>query len=85
MIEFDPPRHLAYTILSGPPARDYRADMWLESTPDGGTELRWEGSFDSAPAGLARATKALLAFALRDMANRVVKEGARRASASPAS
>jgi len=85
VIEFDPPRHLAYTIVTGPPARNYRADMWLESTPDGGTELRWEGTFESAPPGLARATKALLGFALRDMANRVVKEGTRRSSASPPS
>lgn len=80
VLEFDPPRHLAYTIVTGPPARGYRADMWLDSTADGGTDLRWEGSFESAPPGLARVTKAILGFALRDMADRIVKEGARRAA-----
>lgn len=80
VLEFDPPDHLAYTIVSGPPARGYRADMWLQSTSDGGTDLRWLGSFASAPRGLGGPTRAMLAVALRDLADRVVREGARRGS-----
>ena len=41
---YDPPKHLAYTILSGLPVRDYLADVRL--TPDGaGTRIEWSGTF----------------------------------------
>lgn len=44
IVGYDPPRHLAYTILSGLPVRDYRADVRL--TPDGtGTCIEWSGQF----------------------------------------
>jgi uncharacterized protein YndB with AHSA1/START domain len=44
ILAFDPPTHLAYTILSGLPVRDYRADVRL--SPDGdGTRIEWAGSF----------------------------------------
>jgi uncharacterized protein YndB with AHSA1/START domain len=79
VLEFEPPHHLAYTILSGPPARDYRADVRLEETSDGGTDLRWTGSFASAPFGAARLTRALLAGALRTLGDGVVAEAERRA------
>jgi uncharacterized protein YndB with AHSA1/START domain len=79
VLEFEPPRHLAYTILSGPPARDYRADVCLEETSDGGTDLRWTGSFRSAPFGAAHLTRVLLVRALRTLADGVVVEAERRA------
>jgi hypothetical protein len=84
VLDFDPPRHLAYTILSGPPARAYRADVHLMPTSDGGTDLRWTGSFASAPPGLARLTRALLAGAVRELANRAAREAERRAAARTA-
>jgi uncharacterized protein YndB with AHSA1/START domain len=79
MLDFDPPHHLAYTILSGPPVRGYRADMVLSPTSDGGTDLRWTGGFDSAPPGAGRACRAVLERALRTMGDAIVAEGARRA------
>ncbi len=84
MLEFDPPTHLAYTIVSGVPVRDYRADMWLQATADGGTDLRWVGSFASAPPGMARVLRAFLEAVLRDTGDRVVKEGRRRAAQAAA-
>src|SRR3954447_24479600 len=40
IVAYDPPRHLAYVILSGLPVRDYRADVHL--TPEGtGTRITW--------------------------------------------
>src|SRR4051794_17107953 len=45
IVEYDPPGHLAYRILSGQPVRYYRADVHL--TPQGtGTRIRWEGTFE---------------------------------------
>ena len=44
IVDYDPPRHLAYTLLSGMPVRDYRADVDL--TPSGkGTSITWSGRF----------------------------------------
>ena len=46
IVEYDPPRHLAYTLLSGMPVKDYRADV--ELTADGaGTAIVWKGSFEA--------------------------------------
>ena len=39
-VDYDPPKHYAYRIVSGPPVKAYRADVDL--TPvDGGTHIRW--------------------------------------------
>jgi len=44
-IDFDPPKHYAYRILSGQPVKAYRADVDL--TPvDGGTRIRWAFRFE---------------------------------------
>src|SRR4051794_26607324 len=45
IVAFDPPRHVAYTLLSGLPLRDYRGDVTLTPTPDGGTAIRWQSQF----------------------------------------
>ena len=45
VLVFDAPTHLAYTILSGVPVKNYRADVHL--TPDGdGTLIAWRASFE---------------------------------------
>jgi hypothetical protein len=78
MLEFDPPRHLAYTVVSGIPVRDYRADVDLFATADGGCDIRWTGSFGSAPPGMRRVLRAFLQRVLEDMAARLAKEAQRR-------
>jgi hypothetical protein len=80
VLEFDPPRHLAYTIVSGLPVRDYRADVWLSETSDAGTDIRWTGSFQSAPPGASWLMRAFLQRILDDTATRLAKESERRAS-----
>jgi uncharacterized protein YndB with AHSA1/START domain len=45
-VEADPPHHLAYVIVSGQPVRNYRADVWLTATPEGGTLIRWRSRFE---------------------------------------
>ena len=45
IVQYDPPHRLSYTILSGQPVRNYRADVDL--TPvEGGTHIRWAGRFE---------------------------------------
>ncbi len=45
VLEWEPPSHLAYTIVRGFPVRNYRADVRLD--PDGGgTRITWTATFD---------------------------------------
>lgn len=54
IVAFEPPRHLAYVIDSGPvPVRDYRADVRLEPTPEGGTTIRWTGTWSTRVPGVS--------------------------------
>ena len=54
IVAFDPPRHLAYVIDSGPmPVRDYRADVRLTVTDDGGTSISWIGSWSTRVPGVS--------------------------------
>jgi len=44
VVAFEPERHFAYTLLSGLPVREYRADV--ELNPDGdGTTIVWRARF----------------------------------------
>ena len=60
ILEYDPPRHLAYTIVSGLPVRGYHADVDLLPAAGGGTTIRWAGAFEPKIPG----TGALLAVVL---------------------
>ena len=53
ILEYDPPRHMAYTILSGQPVRDYRADVHLVPT-DAGTRIEWGATFRPSVPGTGR-------------------------------
>jgi len=46
VVAFDAPTHFGYVLLSGLPLDDYRADVTLSATPDGGTHITWESRFD---------------------------------------
>ncbi|MGH9080978.1 MAG: SRPBCC family protein [Acidimicrobiales bacterium] len=59
VLAWDPPRHLAYTVVKGFPVRNYRADVTC--TPDGpGTLVSWSATFDPLVPG----TGPLMAFVL---------------------
>jgi len=54
IVAFDPPRHLAYVIDSGPmPVRDYRADIELSTTETGGTRIVWRGRWSTRVPGVS--------------------------------
>lgn len=54
IVEFDAPNHQAYVIVSGPmPIKDYRADVWLTSTANGGTHISWKGSWTTRVPGVS--------------------------------
>jgi uncharacterized protein YndB with AHSA1/START domain len=71
IVAYDPPRLIAYTILSGQPVRDYRADIRLD--PDGdGTSIKWSATFRPLIPG----TGALLQVYLRAIIGGVAKRAA---------
>ncbi|MDQ1431186.1 MAG: hypothetical protein QOF40_1788 [Actinomycetota bacterium] len=72
IVEYVPPVHLAYTLLSGIPARGYHADIDLRADA-AGTTIHWCAAFEPRIAG----TGALLATVLR----RIVLGYARAAAA----
>src|SRR4051794_9684680 len=45
IVEYDPPNHLAYVLLSGMPVRDYRSDVHLDPDGRGGTTITWRSTF----------------------------------------
>lgn len=54
IVAFDRPRHLAYVIVSGPmPVKDYRSDIRLSPTSDGGTHISWMGSWSTRVPGVS--------------------------------
>jgi len=59
VVDWDPPHHLAYRILSGFPVRDYRADVTLEPAGDG-TRIEWAGSYSPKWPGTGRVIQAVL-------------------------
>jgi hypothetical protein len=77
IVEYDPPVHLAYTIVSGIPVRGYHADIDLRVDATG-TTIRWSGAFEPKVPG----TGALLARVLRHVvlgyARGAAAEAARR-------
>jgi uncharacterized protein YndB with AHSA1/START domain len=75
ILEFDPPRHLAYTILSGVPVRDYRADVEL-SADGSGTLISWRARFEPAIPGTGRVMRAFLRTALRSTSVRLARVAA---------
>ena len=72
IVEYNPPVHMAYTIVSGIPVRGYHADIDLLGDATG-TTIRWSGAFEPQVPG----TGALLAVVLR----RIVLGYARAAAA----
>jgi uncharacterized protein YndB with AHSA1/START domain len=45
---YEPPRHMAYQLLSGMPVRDYRAEVTVSGSGEG-SELHWRSEFDALP------------------------------------
>jgi uncharacterized protein YndB with AHSA1/START domain len=68
----DAPTHLGYTLLSGQPVRNYRADIYL--APDGdGTRITWGGKFEPLIPGTGALVTAWFRRLIGSFATRVAK------------
>ncbi len=78
IVAFDPPRHLAYTILSGQPVRRYRADVHL--VPDGdGTRIEWSAELEPTVPGTGAVLAWYLAAIVGGFARRLARYAERAA------
>jgi len=81
ILEHDAPNHVAYTVVSGFPVRDYRADIDLAPGPDGdGTVISWRGSFREAIPHTGQILASVLDRVVRSFATRAAREAERRVS-----
>lgn len=76
IVAYDPPRHLAYVLLSGLPVRSYRADVHLE--PAGaGTRIVWRGAFTPRLPGTAGLLRRFLLSTVGGFARRLARAAER--------
>ena len=80
----EPPRHLAYTVVSGLPVREYRADARLAEGDGNGTELEYTGSFRPLVPGTGPVLGLLIRTALSALVGSLARESERRARAAAA-
>jgi hypothetical protein len=78
ILEYDPPHHLAYTIVRGLPVRGYHADIDLVATTDGGTTIRWAGAFEPRVPGTGALFAAVLGRIVHGYATSAAAEAERR-------
>jgi hypothetical protein len=83
VVDYDPPRHYAYTALSGLPLRHYRADVTLEPKGDS-TLIRWRGAFEPKIPGSGPLFRAFLHWMLGSFARRVARHAERCEPGCPA-
>lgn len=76
IVRFDPPHHVGYVLLSGPPLEDYRSDVRLEERFAGGTTITWTSTFWST-----WLWHRLIAAAIRSYSRRLAAAAAREARA----
>lgn len=83
VLVFEPESHLAYTVVSGLPVRDYRADARL--TDGGGwTQLEYTGSLRAIVPGTGPVLALGVRRALATLVSSLARESERRAATTAA-
>ncbi|HEU5033849.1 MAG TPA: SRPBCC family protein [Mycobacteriales bacterium] len=78
IVAYDPPRYLAYRVLSGFPVRSYRADVHIEPHEDG-ARIEWSGSFVPKVPGTGPALRLFLIASVGGFARRLARFAAESA------
>jgi uncharacterized protein YndB with AHSA1/START domain len=78
VVEWEPPSHLGYVILSGMPVRNYRADIRLDEkvSADGSsitTLIEWSASFDPKVPGTGALARTVLKAVISRFAVRAAR------------
>lgn len=51
ILEVEEPCRVVYTVVSGLPVKNYRAEVTLTPAPSGGTSIRWAATWDNTFGG----------------------------------
>ncbi|WP_116199515.1 SRPBCC family protein [Amycolatopsis circi] len=78
-LEYVPDRRHVYTFDGFSPVRDYRAEVTFTPNADGGTDLRWAGSFTERTPGTGPLALATLRSVIGFLATHLAKAGDRAA------
>ena len=77
VLEFEPKTRFTYTVLSGPPVRDYLGTVVL--APDGSsTEVRWSVEFESKIPFAGPILRPVVKHVIRTLLTKATAEAARR-------
>jgi hypothetical protein len=68
------PYRLGYVVDSRAPYRDYRSEVTLAPTPDGGTDITWRSTFDPIVPGTGRLLRWLLARIVGSFAKNLARK-----------
>jgi hypothetical protein len=79
VVEFEPPSRFGYTLLSGVPVRDYRAEVVLTDAGEGGTNIHWQSAWNDLRPRSGWVMRRLIEHVIGDVARRVAREAERRA------
>ncbi|WP_033290936.1 SRPBCC family protein [Amycolatopsis jejuensis] len=72
-LEYEPDRRHVYTFDGLAPVRDYRAEVSFTPNAQGGTDLRWTGSFSERFPGSGPVALVVLRTVIRFLAAQLVK------------
>ncbi|WP_328446119.1 MULTISPECIES: SRPBCC family protein [unclassified Amycolatopsis] len=72
-VEYEQDRRHVYTFFGNNPIKDYRAEVFFTPTVDGGTHLRWTGSFTEPVRGSGPILAAGLKNVIRLFSAKLVK------------
>ncbi|MCU1600937.1 MAG: Polyketide cyclase/dehydrase [Frankiales bacterium] len=77
IVEHVPDTRLSYVVSSWQPYKDYRADVDLTATPDGGTRIVWQGRFVPRLPGTGALLRAGLRRLIRGFARNLARAAER--------
>jgi hypothetical protein len=76
-LEYEQDRKHVYGLVGPAPVKDYRAEVLFTPNADGGTDLRWTGSFTEAVPGTGALICATLRTVITVLSDRLVKAAER--------
>ena len=77
ILEFEPPRRFRYTVLSGPPVKDYFAEVRLTESA-GGTALQWRVDFEPRLRGTGHVVAWVVGAVIQRLMKKAIREAERR-------
>jgi uncharacterized protein YndB with AHSA1/START domain len=72
-VEYEPDRRHVYKMVGRSPVKDYRAEATFNPNADGGTDLKWTGSFTEKIPGTGRVMLGIMRRSVELFADKLTK------------